>query len=148
HRSSGLLPQPNHLSGSDRAGPVPNDLLPQSDRARYQRLPLGGAAHAGTTTRGMDRRHFGFGPAAHFRVLVLPPARRHLRGSAVMTERQTLVQPEEPAVRVMGISKRYRIARSPTSGGVYDSIGRVVDRRKARAASEETTIWALHNVSF
>jgi len=39
-----------------------------------------------------------------------------------------------PAVKVSGLSKRYRIARSPSTGGVYDSIGRLLRRRNEQAA--------------
>jgi len=52
-----------------------------------------------------------------------------------------------PAVKVSGLSKRYRIARSPSTGGVYDSIGRLLRRRNEQADADET-LWALHDVSF
>jgi lipopolysaccharide transport system ATP-binding protein len=55
---------------------------------------------------------------------------------------------QEPAVRIMGISKRYRIARNPATGGLYDSIGRVLHARKSQVEDDETTLWALRDITF
>jgi lipopolysaccharide transport system ATP-binding protein len=53
----------------------------------------------------------------------------------------------EPAVRASGISKRYRVFRNPSAGGLYDSVGRRLGRR-VHVDEDETSLWALRDVTF
>lgn len=53
-----------------------------------------------------------------------------------------------PAVEVRHLSKQYRIGELKTSGGMYDRIGRMLLRRRDPAVDEQTTLWALRDISF
>ncbi len=51
------------------------------------------------------------------------------------------------AVKVSGLSKRYHIATSPSSGGIYDRLAGLA-RRPSVAKDDDETVWALRDVSF
>ena len=53
----------------------------------------------------------------------------------------------DAAVKVVGLSKRYRIVAHPGAGGLYDSVGRLMGRR-GQEHEASPTVWALRDVNF
>ena len=52
-----------------------------------------------------------------------------------------------PAIKVDGLGKRYHITARPGSGGLYDTVGRLLGRHRSEHEAAET-LWALRGVSF
>lgn len=56
---------------------------------------------------------------------------------------------EEPVViRVEGLGKRYAIGATPTGGGLYDRMGRLLGSHRVPEGDAHPTVWALRDVSF
>lgn len=52
------------------------------------------------------------------------------------------------AVRVVGMGKRYAIGARPHSASLYEGAARLLGRRPRRTEADESSIWALRDVSF
>jgi len=53
-----------------------------------------------------------------------------------------------PAVRVLGLGKRYQIGAPPGGSTVYERIGSALGQRSRAPSDPHPTIWALKDVSF